>query len=98
MNDDRLASDLSERSVDTDDELQSEELARRNFLKRAGRFAAITPPAITLLLGTSLSSRAIAGSAGVEPGRRGPRRGWQWNNRRRGRSGPKRGRNPFGFF
>jgi hypothetical protein len=25
---------------------------RRNFLKSAGRFAAITPPAITLLLST----------------------------------------------
>jgi hypothetical protein len=31
---------------------------------KAGRFAAVTPPAITLLLGTSLNSRAIARSGG----------------------------------
>jgi len=42
----------------------SEDEARRDFLKKAGRFAVVTPPAITLLLGTSLNSRAIAGSAG----------------------------------
>jgi hypothetical protein len=44
--------------------LASEDQARRDFLKKAGRFAVVTPPAITLLLGTSLNSRAIAGSAG----------------------------------
>nr|WP_083219435.1 hypothetical protein [Bradyrhizobium icense] len=44
--------------------LESEDQARREFLKKAGRFAVVTPPAITLLLGTSLDSRAIAGSAG----------------------------------
>ena len=38
----------------------SEDQARRDFLKKAGRFAVVTPPAITLLLGTSLNSRAIA--------------------------------------
>ena len=38
----------------------SEDQARRDFLKKAGRFAIVTPPAITLLLGTSLNSRAIA--------------------------------------
>lgn len=48
--------------------LVSEAQARRDFLKRAGRFAAVTPPAITLLLGTSLSSRAIAKSGGSRPG------------------------------
>jgi hypothetical protein len=41
--------------------------ARREFLGKAGRFAAITPPAVTLLLGTSLGSRAIAGSSGSHP-------------------------------
>ncbi|RUU11584.1 hypothetical protein EOD23_10025 [Mesorhizobium sp. USDA-HM6] len=30
--------------------------ARRDSLKKGGRFAAVTPPAITLLLGTSLNS------------------------------------------
>lgn len=37
---------------------------RREFLKNCGKFAAVTPPALTLLLSTSLTSGAIAGSAG----------------------------------
>jgi hypothetical protein len=41
--------------------IASEDQARRNFLKRAGKFAVVTPPAITLLLGTSVNSRAIGG-------------------------------------
>jgi hypothetical protein len=35
---------------------------RRKFLASCGKFAAVTPPAITLLLSTSLNSTAIAGS------------------------------------
>lgn len=35
---------------------------RREFLKTCGRFAAVTPPAMTLLLSTSLTSTAIARS------------------------------------
>jgi hypothetical protein len=35
---------------------------RREFLKTCGKFAAVTPPAITLLLSTSLTSDAIAHS------------------------------------
>ena len=35
---------------------------RRKFLATCGRFAAVTPPAVTLLLSTSLNSDAIAGS------------------------------------
>lgn len=35
---------------------------RREFLKKCGRFAAVTPPAITMLLSTSLTSNAIAKS------------------------------------
>ncbi|MGY4597712.1 hypothetical protein ACVWXL_005458 [Bradyrhizobium sp. GM22.5] len=31
---------------------------RREFLKTCGKFAAVTPPAITLLLSTSLTSDA----------------------------------------
>lgn len=42
-----------------------EDPARRQFMGKAGRFAVVTPPAMTLLLGTSLGSRAIAGSAGM---------------------------------
>jgi hypothetical protein len=35
---------------------------RRKFLMSAGRFAAVMPPAITMLLSTSLTSDAIARS------------------------------------
>ena len=37
---------------------------RRKFLASCGRFAAVTPPAITLLLSTSLNSNAVASSSG----------------------------------
>jgi hypothetical protein len=53
------------------DQEQQEIEDRRNFLKSAGRFAAVTPPAITLLLSTSLTSDAIAHSGGKGHG--GPR-------------------------
>jgi hypothetical protein len=52
----------------TDPEQQEIE-DRRKFLISAGRFAAVTPPAITLLLSTSLTSDAIAGSNGYGRGR-----------------------------
>ncbi|MGY3034432.1 hypothetical protein ACVIIV_003602 [Bradyrhizobium sp. USDA 4354] len=44
--------------LDTDSE------DRREFLKSCGKFAAVTPPAMTLLLSTSLTSTAIASSGG----------------------------------
>ena len=47
-----------------DDREQREIEDRRNFLKSAGRFAAVTPPAITLLLSTSLTSGARNGNKG----------------------------------
>jgi hypothetical protein len=37
---------------------------RRKFLAACGKFAVVTPPAMTLLLSTSLTSTAIAGSTG----------------------------------
>lgn len=37
---------------------------RRKFLASCGRFAVITPPAMTMLLSTSLTSTAIAQSGG----------------------------------
>jgi hypothetical protein len=37
---------------------------RRKFLASCGKFAVVTPPAITLLLSTSLHSMAVAQSAG----------------------------------
>jgi hypothetical protein len=63
----------------------SENQARRDFLKKAGRFAAVTTPAITLLLGTSLSSKAMAASSGSRPG-------WGWGDSNHSHSGPP-GRN-----
>ncbi|WP_424631329.1 hypothetical protein [Bradyrhizobium sp. SYSU BS000235] len=37
---------------------------RRKFLAACGKFAVVTPPAITLLLSTSLNSTAVATSGG----------------------------------
>lgn len=45
-----------------------EDNARREFMKKAGRFAVVTPPTIAVLLGTTLNSRAIAASTGTTPG------------------------------
>ena len=63
-----MATGSKKRSEPKPEGLASEAQARRDFLKKAGRFAAVTPPAITLLLGTSLSSKAIAKSGGSRPG------------------------------
>jgi hypothetical protein len=54
----------------TDDQLPSSEDDRREFLKKCGKFAAVTPPAVTMLLSTALNSGAIAQSGGkpVKPG------------------------------
>lgn len=41
---------------------------RRRFLASCGKFAVVTPPAITLLLSTSLNSSAIAKSGGRPDG------------------------------
>ncbi len=41
---------------------------RRDFLKSSGRFALTVPPAMTVLLSTSLSSPAIARSTGGQYG------------------------------
>jgi hypothetical protein len=37
---------------------------RRKFLAACGKFAIVTPPALTVLLSTSLNSKAIAQSGG----------------------------------
>jgi hypothetical protein len=42
----------------------SAEEDRRRFLAACGRFAVVTPPAMTMLLSTSLNSSAIAASTG----------------------------------
>ena len=47
-----------------DDPLSPENEDRRKFLASCGKFAAVTPPAVTMLLSTSLTSDAIARSGG----------------------------------
>jgi hypothetical protein len=42
----------------------SDDADRRKFLSALGRFSVVTPPAITLLLSTTLASEAIAHSGG----------------------------------
>ena len=64
-----------EPSVDTGMPLDDD---RRKFLASCGKFAAVTPPAITLLLSTSLNSTAIAYSGG---------RGGDWGGRGNDRDG-----------
>jgi hypothetical protein len=52
--------------------MSQEEDDRREFLKTCGRFAVVTPPAITALLSTSLTSTAVMASGGkVLPGNNG---------------------------
>jgi hypothetical protein len=46
---------------------------RRKFLATCGQFAVVTPPALTVLLSTSLNSEAIAKSGGRGDGDRGDR-------------------------
>jgi hypothetical protein len=54
---------------------------RRKFLASCGKFAVVTPPAITMLLSTSLTSTAIAHSGGRGfSGGRG--NNWRGNNGR----------------
>jgi hypothetical protein len=48
--------------------MTDEDEDRRKFLKLCGKFAVVTPPAITLLLSTSLTSDAIAHSGGRSSG------------------------------
>lgn len=60
-----------ERSIDTGTPLDDD---RRKFLASCGKFAVVTPPAITMLLSTSLNSTAVASSgAGGSSGGRGDR-------------------------
>lgn len=63
--------------------LSSENEARRDFLRKAGRFAAVTPPAIAVLLGTSLNSRAIASSVGARS-----KPGWGFGDKNHIHTGP----------
>lgn len=59
---------------------------RRKFLASCGRFAVVTPPAITMLLSTSLTSDAIARSGNGGGGSNG-------NSNNNGNNGNHFGRN-----
>jgi hypothetical protein len=59
-----------------DNETSTSRHDRREFLKKCGKFAAVTPPAITMLLSTSLTSDAIAKSS------KGNKYGWSKNGKR----------------
>jgi hypothetical protein len=61
-----------EMPAETEDDADQD---RRNFLSSCGKFAAVTPPAITILLSTSLNSKAIARSDDGDR-RLGSRRRW----------------------
>jgi len=84
-------------------EKQAPDDDRRKFLAACGRFAAVTPPAITLLLSTPLNSDAVAASSGAS-GSRGSGGDGTWHHRdgngRRENNGHHRG--PYkhwnGFF
>lgn len=63
---------------------------RRKFLASCGKFAIVTPPAITMLLSTSLNSTAVAHSGGGGGGNGGGRGrdhdfwdwlDWLWDNK-----------------
>jgi hypothetical protein len=54
----------------------SETNDRREFLKKCGKYGAVTPPIIAMLLSTSLTSNAIAKSS------RGNKFGWDKNGKR----------------
>jgi hypothetical protein len=57
---------LSEAAMAQDERDHLDQAAedRRKFLASCGKFAVVTPPAVTLLLSTSLNSTAVAQSAG----------------------------------
>jgi hypothetical protein len=57
--------------VDPLENITSSKDDRRDFLKSCGRFALTVPPAMTVLLSTSLSSPAIAKSTGGYKGPKG---------------------------
>jgi hypothetical protein len=50
----------------------SQGIGRRKFLANAGKFAAVTPPAVAMLMSTSLEASAFTGSV-TGPGRHHPK-------------------------
>lgn len=59
----------------------SSALERRDFMKALGRFAALTPPAVTVLLDVAMNSPAVAASGG--------RPGWGHGDENHVHTGPR---------
>ena len=55
-------------------------LGRRNFITGMGKFAILTPPAVTMLLDVSMNSRAVAASGGWP--------GWGFGDKNHVHTGP----------
>ena len=69
--------------------VDNEDDDRRAFLMACGRFAAVTSPTITLLLSTSLTSRAIAHSGGLHAAAQNDSGGSFFDNDRSFAAGPR---------
>jgi len=69
--------------------VDNEDDDRRAFLMACGRFAAVTSPAMTLLLSTSLTSRAIAHSGGLHAATQNDSGGSFFENDRSFAAGPR---------
>jgi len=67
---------------------------RRNFLRSCGRLAVTVPPAMTVLLSTSLTTDAIAKSTSGGGGGDKPGRGPDKPGKGRGRGSDKPGKGP----
>jgi len=65
--------------MDHEDQTPAED-NRRGFLKKCGTFAVVTPPAVSFLLSTTMSSKAIAASGG--------RPGHGYGDKNHGHTGP----------
>jgi hypothetical protein len=63
-----MSAQRDDRSTPRPNDLTEGNEDRRKFLAACGKFAVVTPPAITLLLSTSLSSTAVA-TSGAHNGR-----------------------------
>jgi hypothetical protein len=73
-----MKSEVQGNAYDTDED-------RRKFLAACGKFAVVTPPAVTTLLSTSLTSPAIAhssGSRGNSDRHEHHHDRWGWSDRR----------------
>ncbi|QPB23944.1 hypothetical protein [Rhizobium sp. 007] len=66
----------------------SSAMERRDFIKGLGKFAALTPPAVTVLLDVAMNSPAVAASGG-RPGRR---PGWGNGDKNHVHTGPPKRR------